>query len=185
MKSDDCLYVGIDFSKDRNDFALLPAEGPPIVKHKAFRNSYTGYRDAKEWLLKSLSEHNLSQIKIAGESTSYYWLPLFSQFLTDQDWKPYHLDAYLINATLVHWFKKSKSPNSKTDLIDPAEIGDYLRERNPGDLVLFLPNGSLYGFIPACECILSTAGPERRICSISTSSCSTHPIPVKNLLPII
>jgi transposase len=130
VKSDDCLYIGIDFSKDRNDIALLPSDGPPITKHKAFPNSYTGYLDIKEWLLKSLAEYNPSQIQIGGEATSYYWLPLFSQFFTDPDWQPYHPDVYLLNATQVHWFKKSKPPNSKTDLIDPAEIGDFLRERD-------------------------------------------------------
>jgi len=130
VKSDDCLYVGIDFSKDRNDIALLPANGPPITKHKAFPNSYTGYLDIKEWLQKSLVERNLCKIQIGGEATSYYWLPLYIQFLTDPDWLAYQTKVYLLNATTVHWFKKSKPPNNKSDFVDPAEIGDFMRERN-------------------------------------------------------
>ena len=131
MKSDDCLYVGIDFSKYRIDFALLPADGPPLVYHKAFRKSYSGYQDAKEWLLKSLAENNLSHIKIAGEATSYYWLPLFMQFVTDHVWEPFHPEPSLVNPTWIHCFKKTKSFNGKSDCIDPAEIGYYLREYHP------------------------------------------------------
>jgi hypothetical protein len=125
------LYVGIDFSKGHTDLALLLEEGPPLVKHKAFANNLSGYQQVKEFVIQAMTKHDLERLDLAGEATSYYWLPLFIQVAQDADLAKYQPRQYLLNPRWIHWYKKSKSPNHKDDSIDPAEIGDYLRERHP------------------------------------------------------
>lgn len=82
-------------------------------------------------LLKVLQEHHFDSFQLAGEATSYYWLPLFIQFLKDETWSRFNPQLFLLNARWVHWYKLSKSPSHKTDKVDPNDIAQYLRERKP------------------------------------------------------
>lgn len=125
------MYIGIDFGKKKVNYALLPDEGHALAHHHSYPNTWSGFQQGKRLILKTLAEQNIESLQIAGEATSYYWLPLFIQFAQDQDFAPFNLQLFLLNARWVHWFKKSKSPNHKDDTVDPEEIALYLRERNP------------------------------------------------------
>jgi transposase len=127
----DRMLVGIDFSKNRADVALLKESGELLVRHRGFANNQSGYLQAKELILKTLCEHELSGIDVAGEATSYYWLPLFVGMEQDTDLASYDLKLYLLNPKWVRWYKKSQPSNHKNDRIDPRYIGDYLRTHRP------------------------------------------------------
>ena len=125
------MYVGIDFGKKKVNYALMPEEGHSLEHHQAYPNTLSGYQQSKNLILKTLAEQNFDTFQVAGEATSYYWLPLFIQFAQDQDFARFNPKLFLLNARWVHWFKKSKSPNHKDDTVDPEEIANYLRERHP------------------------------------------------------
>lgn len=121
------LQVGIDFSCKRADLALLSPDGEPIVMHRAFVNSGPGYTMAKELLLETLKAHSFDGLDVAGEATSYYWLPYFLKLAADPDLAPYDRKLFLLNPRWVHWYKKSYPPDHKNDLKDPFYIGDRMR----------------------------------------------------------
>ena len=125
------MLVGIDFSKNRADLALLKNTGELLIRHCGFANNQAGYQQAKELILKTLSECGLSGLDVAGEATSYYWLPLFVAMEQDVDLVDYDLKLYLLNPKWVRWYKKSQPSNHKNDRIDPRYIGDYLRTHRP------------------------------------------------------
>jgi hypothetical protein len=125
------LLIGIDFSKSRSDLALLKSNGQILKAHKAFANSRAGYDQAKELILKTIQEHNLDGLDVAGEATSYYWLPMFIHFEQDADLAAYSPSLYLLNPKWVHWYKKAQPKDHKNDQSDPRYIGDYLRVHRP------------------------------------------------------
>lgn len=131
MQTEHRMYAGIDFSKNQAHFALQQEDGRPLEKHRAFANNLDGYQEAKTFLLKVLQEQEIHALDIAGEATSYYWLPMYIQFYQDPDFAKYDFNLYLLNARWVHWFKKSQSPHHKTDEIDPGDIAAYIRFNPP------------------------------------------------------
>jgi transposase len=129
--SDERLMVGIDFSKKWADIALLKGSGDLLLKHHRFENNRTGYQQAKELILKTLGEQAATGLDVAGEATSYYWLPLFIEMEQDQALAMYHPNLYLLNPKWVRWAKKSQPSNHKNDQTDPRYIGDYIRTHRP------------------------------------------------------
>jgi len=129
--TNDRLVVGIDFSKNRTDLALLKSSGELLKRHQGFANNQVGYQEAKELILKTLKEQGLEGLDVAGEATSYYWLPLYIELEQDADLAAYDPDLFLLNPKWVHWYKKAQSSNHKNDQSDPRYIGDYLRVHRP------------------------------------------------------
>jgi hypothetical protein len=121
------LLVGVDFSKNRADIALMDSSGEWIEKHRGFANNQVGFEQAKEMLLAVLQKQSYASFSLAGEATSYYWLPMFTAFSKDQELLKFAPVQYLTNARWVRKFKESKSPQHKNDKMDPMEIADYLR----------------------------------------------------------
>jgi transposase len=129
--TNDRLVVGIDFSKNRADLALLKSSGELLKRHQEFANNQVGYQAAKELILKTLKEQGLEGLDVAGEATSYYWLPLFIKLEQDADLAAYDTNLFLLNPKWVRWYKKAQSSNHKNDQSDPRYIGDYLRVHRP------------------------------------------------------
>jgi transposase len=129
--TDERLLVGIDFSKNRADVALLKTNGELLKRHQAFANNQVGYQQAKELILNTLKEQGLEGLDVAGEATSYYWLPLFIEMEQDADLATYDPNLFLLNPKWVRWYKKAQSSNHKNDQSDPRYIGDYLRVHRP------------------------------------------------------
>lgn len=125
------LLVGIDFSKNRADVALLKSSGELLKRHQGFANNQVGYQEAKELIVKTLKEQGLEGLDVAGEATSYYWLPLFIEMEQDADLAGYDPKLFLLNPKWVRWYKKAQSSNHKNDQSDPRYIGDYLRVHRP------------------------------------------------------
>lgn len=127
METDPRLQVGIDFGKNKVDLALLTPSGEVLEMHRAFANSVSGYDQARAMLLEVLQEQAYVGVDIAGEATSYYWLPYFVQLSQDPHLAPFHPRLLLLNAGWVRWFKKSLPSDHKSDYRDPYYIGERLR----------------------------------------------------------
>jgi len=84
MGSKHRLQVGVDFGKNKADFAMLAPEGEPLEMHRSFVNSVQGYEQARAMLLETLARHSFQGLDIAAEATSYYWLPLYIQLWQDK-----------------------------------------------------------------------------------------------------
>jgi Transposase/Transposase IS116/IS110/IS902 family len=139
MKTPHRLQVGIDFSKERADIALLHPDGEPIELHRPFANSLPGYHQARDWLLETVQAHSFEGLDIAGEATSYYWLPFFWGLFQDGALAAYDPQLYLLNARWVRWYKQSLSPDHKDDATDPRYIADRLRTKKPTSAWTFDP----------------------------------------------
>ena len=127
MKGDSRLIVGVDISKTRADLALLHSDGQLLVMHQAFANSLVGFTQVKQLLLQTLASQGLSGIDVAIEATSYYWLPLYLQLAQDAQLAAYQPRQALLNAGWVKWYKKSFSPDNKSDQSDPFYVAERLR----------------------------------------------------------
>ncbi|MBN1810685.1 MAG: transposase [Anaerolineae bacterium] len=125
------LHVGIDFSQKQADFCLLLPNGQPLELHQAFANSYPGYSSAKQLLLDALHSHQFEGVNLAGEATSYYWLPFFLQLAADPDLEPHDVQLFLLNPRWVSWFKKCFAQDDKSDQKDSYYIAERTRTHCP------------------------------------------------------
>ena len=125
------LQVGIDFSQKRADLCLLFPQGELLEAHLPFANSLPGYEQAKALLLEAMERFQFEGLNISGEATGYYWLPFFQQLVNDPDFKPHHLELFLLNPRWVKWFKKSFAQDDKSDQKDPFYIAERTRTRRP------------------------------------------------------
>lgn len=121
------LQVGIDFSKDKADFALLSPEGEVLEMHRSFSNSMVGYEQARAMLLEELGRHGYQGLDVAAEATSYYWLGLYQQLWQDAQLAGFQPRLMLLNAGWVRWYKKSLPADHKSDYRDPYYIAERLR----------------------------------------------------------
>jgi transposase len=127
MEPSSRLQVGIDFSKNKADFALLTPEGQVLEMHRSFANSLVGYEQARAMLLEVLGRHGFQGLDIAAEATSYYWLGLYLQLWQDAQLAEFQPRLMLLNAGWVRWFKKSLPADHKSDYRDPYYIAERLR----------------------------------------------------------
>lgn len=127
METKHRLQVGMDVGRNKVDLCLLAPNGEILIKHRGFANSEVGYRQVRELLLEVLQAQAFEGVDIAAEATSYYWLPFFWALGQDPHLAAFQPRQLLLNATWVKWFKKSLSPDHKSDRIDPFYIADHLR----------------------------------------------------------
>lgn len=127
MEVENRLQVGVDVGKNKLDIALLAPNGKLLVKHRSFANSQGGYEQVRALLLEVVQQNGLAGLDLAAEATSYYWLPLFWAVAQDPLLAAYQPRQLLLNASWVKWFKKSLSPDHKSDRSDPFYIGEHLR----------------------------------------------------------
>lgn len=139
MNPETRLVVGIDFAKNHASLGLLRGDGQILEQERSVANSLSGFQQAKHLLLETLQNQHLESLDLAGEATSYYWLPMFAQLAQDPDLAPYHPALFLLNARWVKWFKLGKSPNHKDDQVDPLEIADYVLVHRPRTAWQFEP----------------------------------------------
>lgn len=127
MDAHNPLSVGIDIGRSKADYCLMLPNGQPVIAHCSLDNSMQGFQEAHQLILNTLKSGKFDGVKFAIEATSYYWLPLFTQLYLDEALLPYQPQLTLLNAGWVSWFKKSFSPDHKTDQRDPFYIADRIR----------------------------------------------------------
>lgn len=121
------LQVGLDISQKRLDVCAMRPNGEVVMSHHSFPNDMDGYTALRESLLSLVESEGLEGLEIAGESTGYYWLPLFMQLEADEMWGEYDPTRYLLNSRQVYWFKKGYAPDDKSDARDSFYVTEKLR----------------------------------------------------------
>ena len=110
-------YVGIDISKYKHDFCIIPNTGEVIVENSSFENNKKGF----QLFLDQLKPYNKQSVQIAFEATGHYSLNL-ELFLTNQDYS-----FMKVNPLVVHQFLKARSlRRTKTDKADSFTMASYL-----------------------------------------------------------
>ena len=121
------LQVGMDISQKRLDICATAATGRVLIREASYGNNRQGYEEVQAALQTIMEAEGLEGIDIAGESTGYYWLPLFLHWQADEQWQAYDPTLYLLNSRQVYWFKKGYAPDDKTDGKDSFYITEKLR----------------------------------------------------------
>lgn len=115
------VYVGVDVSKSSFDAAVLDPGGEILAQSKEQTDSI-GFEN----LHKILSRYQISDIRIAMESTGIYHFTILC-FLLDLGYK-----CYVVNPSLVNSFVKSQTTRkTKTDAIDCRYIAKFLITNEP------------------------------------------------------
>ena len=127
------LFIGIDFSKEKFDVAIIIAEGLKETAarvFKEFENSASGFRQLVKWVEKTSDGMDPSQWIFCGENTGDYSKPLCN-FLYGKGY-----DMWLENAKSIK--DASGLRRLKSDRADAAMIAEYAM-RNYDKAVMYEP----------------------------------------------
>ncbi len=133
------LFIGIDFSKEKVDVAVISAEGLNETAARVFnefKNSVSGFRQLVKWVETVAGGTDASRWIFCGENTGDYSKPLCN---------------YLYGKGYDMWLENAKSIKDasglrrlKSDRADAAMIAEYAM-RNHDKAVLYEPlSDSLY-----------------------------------------
>ena len=132
------LFIGIDFSKEKVDVAIISAEGlveTSVRVFSEFKNSVSGYKQLVKWVEKNANSIDPSLWLFCGENTGDYSKPLCNHLYG----KGY--DMWLENAKCIK--NASGIRRLKSDRADATMIAEYAM-RNHDKAVYYEPlSGSL------------------------------------------
>lgn len=127
------LFIGIDFSKEKVDVAVISAEGLTETAarvFKEFKNSVSGFRQLVKWVEATADDMDASKWIFCGENTGDYSKPLCN---------------YLYGKGYDMWLENAKSIKDasglrrlKSDRADAAMIAEYAM-RNHDRAVMYEP----------------------------------------------
>ena len=124
------LFIGIDFSKEKIDVAIIFAEGLTETSMRLFnefKNSVSGYKQLVKWVEKSSNETEPSLWLFCGENTGDYSKPLCN-FLYGRGF-----DMWLENAKSIK--DASGIRRLKSDRADANMIAEYAMRNNDKAIV--------------------------------------------------
>jgi transposase len=124
------LFIGIDFSKEKIDVAILFAEGLTETSMRLFnefKNSVSGYKQLVKWVEESSNETEPSLRLFCGENTGDYNKPLCN-FLYGRGF-----DMWLENAKSIK--DASGIRRLKSDRTDANMIAEYAMRNNDKAIV--------------------------------------------------
>ena len=127
------LFVGIDFSKEKIDVAIIFAEGLTETSMRVsneFKNSVSGYKQLVKWVEESSNETEPSLWLFCGENTGDYSKPLCN-FLYGRGF-----DMWLENAKSIK--DASGIRRLKSDRADANMIAEYAM-RNYDKAIMYEP----------------------------------------------
>ena len=127
------LFVGIDFSKEKIDVAIIFAEGQTETSMRVsneFKNSVSGYKQLVKWVEESSNETEPSLWLFCGENTGDYSKPLCN-FLYGRGF-----DMWLENAKSIK--DASGIRRLKSDRADANMIAEYAM-RNYDKAIMYEP----------------------------------------------
>ena len=127
------LFVGIDFSKEKIDVAIIFAEGLTETSMRLFnefKNSVSGYKQLVKWVEESSNETEPSLWLFCGENTGDYSKPLCN-FLYGRGF-----DMWLENAKSIK--DASGIRRLKSDRADANMIAEYAM-RNYDKAIMYEP----------------------------------------------
>lgn len=124
------LFIGIDFSKEKIDVAIIFAEGLTETSMRLFnefKNSVAGYKQLVKWVEESSNETEPSLWLFCGENTGDYSKPLCN-FLYGRGF-----DMWLENAKSIK--DASGIRRLKSDRADANMIAEYAMRNNDKAIV--------------------------------------------------
>ncbi len=124
------LFIGIDFSKEKIDVAIIFAEGLTETSMRLFnefKNSVSGYKQLVKWVEESSNETEPSLWLFCGENTGDYSKPLCN-FLYGRGF-----DMWLENAKSIK--DASGIRRLKSDRADANMIAEYAMRNNDKAIV--------------------------------------------------
>ena len=127
------LFIGIDFSKEKIDVAIIFAEGLTETSMRVsneFKNSVSGYKQLVKWVEESSNETEPSLWLFCGENTGDYSKPLCN-FLYGRGF-----DMWLENAKSIK--DASGIRRLKSDRADANMIAEYAM-RNYDKAIIYEP----------------------------------------------
>ena len=127
------LFIGIDFSKEKFDVAIIIAEGlteTAVRVFNEFENSVSGFSQLVKWVKKTANGMDASRWIFCGENTGDYSKPLCNYLFV----KGY--DMWLENAKSIK--DASGLRRLKSDRADASMIAEYAM-RNHDKAVLYAP----------------------------------------------
>ena len=127
------LFIGIDFSKEKVDVAIISAEGLSETADRMFnefKNSVSGFKQLVKWVEKAADGIDASNWLFCGENTGDYSKPLCNH-LYGQGY-----DMWLENAKSIK--DASGLRRLKSDRADASMIAEYAM-RNYDKAILYEP----------------------------------------------
>ena len=127
------FFIGIDFSKEKVDVAIISAEGlveTSVRVFNEFKNSVSGYKQLVKWVEKNANGIDSSMWLFCGENTGDYSKPLCNHLYG----KGY--DMWLENAKCIK--DASGIRRLKSDHADAVMIAEYAM-RNHDKAVVYEP----------------------------------------------
>lgn len=127
------LFIGIDFSKEKVDVAIIRAEGLSETSERVFnefKTTVSGYKQLVKWVEKNSNDIDQSQWMFCGENTGDYSKGLCN-FLYGKG-----LDIWLENAKCIK--NSSGIRRLKSDRADASMIAEYAM-RNFDKAIVYEP----------------------------------------------
>lgn len=122
------IFAGIDVSAPKLDLVCIDEQGIQLASSRSFPNNLEGANTLVQVLNSIAHKFNVNILNIGLEATSVYGVHLRNFLIDTPQLKPYSVEVYEINPSLVAGFKKafgSKLP--KTDAIDAYIIAERMR----------------------------------------------------------
>lgn len=113
------FFIGIDIAKHSHEAIVIDEDGKVLQKSFNFKNSCTGYN----LLLERVHQitRNRTQLVFGMESTSHYWLALYTRLKKDG------YTVYVINPLQSDALRNLYIRQNKTDSKDSLIIADVIR----------------------------------------------------------
>ena len=127
------LFIGIDFSKEKVDVAVIFAEGlveTSVRVFNEFKNSVSGYKQLVKWVEKNANGIDSSLWLFCGENTGDYSKPLCNHLYGRG------FDMWLENSKCIK--DASGIRRLKSDRADAAMIAEYAM-RNHDKAIVYEP----------------------------------------------
>jgi transposase len=122
------IFAGIDVSASKLDIVCIDENGNQLSPARSFPNNAEGANELINALVSLAAKSNVSQVNIGLEATSIFSVPLRDFLMDAPQLKPFSVQVYEINPSLVAGFKKAfGSRLPKTDAIDAYIIAERLR----------------------------------------------------------
>src|SRR5699024_4318443 len=113
------FFVGIDVAKRKHEAVVIDDKGRIVQKSFSFPNSLSGYNSLISCVKRITSTRK--DIVFGMESTSHYWLALYSHLIKDG------YTAHVINPIQSDAFRGLFIRQTKTDPIDAVIIAEVIR----------------------------------------------------------
>lgn len=113
------FFVGIDIAKRSHEAVIIDSEGKIVQRAFSFQNSCVGYNKLMERIRQFTTHRN--QIVIGMESTSHYWLALYTR-LMKEDYRVHVINPIQSDALRGLYIRKNKS-----DAHDAFIIAEVIR----------------------------------------------------------